>query len=212
MRLLMLLLCLAEPSRAEHVHDGGGEAVVSVAKGALVFTAQHAHIGAGTQLVVRRLSPDGGEYWRDAYGRNQGEEAAALGITADGGVVLAGARKRGCFAARWDAQGRVRWDAASDASAQCRPAAVVSDAVGSSYLLATVSDGRGGFEAVVTAFDTRGDQRWRFRYPAPDTAYARDLILDPRGDRVHAFVLRRVGAEFVEEFFRLDLDGRRLDR
>ncbi|MDX6769587.1 MAG: hypothetical protein SF051_08655 [Elusimicrobiota bacterium] len=212
MRLLLAAALLAAPAAAEHRHDGEAETVVSAAKGAFVFTAQHAHAGAGVQLIVRRLSPDGGEYWRDAYGRNQGEEAAALGIAADGGVVLAGARRRGCFAVRWDAQGRVRWEATTDASAQCRPAAVVSDAAGSSYMLATVADGRGGFEPVVVAFDARGDQRWRFRYPAPDTAYARDLILDPRGDRVHGFVLRRVGSEFVEEFYSLDHDGRRLDR
>lgn len=211
MRLLLLALCLAAPSRAEHARSGGDELVVSAAQGPFLYTAQPSAF-AGGPVVLRRVSPDGGLYWSESFGRGQGEEATALGVGADGGVVLAGARRKGCFLARWDAAGRLRWDAGLEPYGQCRPAAVLGDAVGSAYLLASVSNGGGGFDAVVLSFDARGEQRWRWRYPAGGTVYARSLVLDPKGDRLRGYVLRRDGPEFVEESFRLDLDGRRLDR
>lgn len=184
--------------------------MVSAAQGAYLYSAQPGAY-AGT-IVVRRVSPDGGLYWSESYGRNQGEEATALGVAADGGAVLAGARKKGCFIARWDAGGRLGWEGSPEPYGQCRPAAVLTDAVGSSYLLASVSNGNGGFDAVVLAFNAKGEQRWKWRYPANDTVYARNLVLDPKGDRLRGYVLRREGLDFVEEFFRLDLEGRRLDR
>lgn len=212
-RLLTLsILCLCVPAGAEHARNAGDEIVVSAARGPYLYSAQPVAHALNGQLVVRRVSPDGGLYWSESYGRGQGEEATALGVTADGGAALAGARKRGCFFVRWDAHGRLLWDASPEQSAQCRPAAVLTDAVGVAYVLMTVSKASGGFEAVVLALDAKGEQRWRWRYPADDTAYARSLTLDPKGDRLRGFVLRRSGAEFVEEFFRLDLDGRRLDR
>lgn len=151
-------------------------------------------------------------YWSEAYGRIQGEEATALGIASDGGVVLAGARTRGCFTARWDAQGRLRWESSPETYGQCRPTAVVTDGGGAAYVLAAIANASGGFDAVVLALDAKGEQRWRWRYPAQDTAYARNLVLDSKGDRLRGFVLRRDGAHFIEEFFQLDLEGRRLDR
>jgi hypothetical protein len=208
--LLGALLLLAASSRAEHSNNAGDSTVVSAAQGAYLYSAQPGPY-AGS-IVVRRVSPDGGLYWSEGFGRNQGEEATALGVAADGGAVLGGARKKGCFLARWDAQGRLAWEASPEPYGQCRPAAVVTDALNSAYVLASVSNGGGGFDAVVLAFNHKGEQRWRFRYPANDTVYARNLVLDPRGDRLRGYVLRRDGAEFVEEFFRLDLEGRRLDR
>jgi outer membrane protein assembly factor BamB len=207
---LLLAVLLSLPARAEHGAGGGDAAVVSAAQGAYLYSAQPGNY-AGS-LVLRRVSPDGGLYWSENYGRNQGEEATALAVSADGGAVLAGAKTKGCFAARWDGSGRLVWEIGPEPYGQCRPAAAVSDAEGTSYLLVSVSNGGGGFDAVVLAFDGRGEQRWRWRYPASDTVYARNLVLDPKGDRLRGYVLRRSGTEFVEEFFRLDLDGRRLDR
>lgn len=205
-------LLAAVPARAEHAQDGGQEAVVSAARGEFLYSAEPFAFGVNGQVVLRRVSHEGGLVWNETFGRNQGEEASAVGVTADGGAVLAGARRRGCFVARWDATGRRAWDVAPESFAQCRPAAVLTDNVGSAYVLATVSNAAGGFDVVVLAFDAKGEQRWRWRYPSSDTVYARNLTLDPRGDRLRGYVLRRVGTEFVEEFFRLDLDGRRLDR
>lgn len=207
---LLLPLLLAAPSRAEHSSAAGDATVVSAAQGAYLYSAQPGPY-PGT-IVARRVSPDGGLYWSESYGRNQGEEATALGVAADGGAILGGARRRGCFLVRWDAAGRLGWEASPEPYGQCRPAAVLTDAVGSSYMLASVSNGNGGFDAVVLAFDQKGEQRWKWRYPANDTVYARNLVLDPKGDRLRGYVLRRDGVDFVEEFFRLDLDGRRLDR
>lgn len=183
---------------------------MSAAQGPYLYSAQPGPY-AGI-IVLRRVSPDGGLYWSESFGRSQGEEATALGVASDGGAVLGGARTKGCFLVRWDAAGRQRWETSPEQHGQCRPAAVLTDAVGSSYVLASVSNGGGGFDAVVLAFNHKGEQRWKWRYPASDTVYARNLVLDPKGDRLRGYVLRREGAEFVEEFFRLDLDGRRLDR
>lgn len=183
---------------------------MSAAQGPYLYSAQPGPY-AGT-VLLRRVSPEGGLFWSDSFGRNQGEEATALGVASDGGAVLGGARKRGCFLARWDAHGRMTWETAPESYGQCRPAAVVTDTLNSAYMLASVSNGGGGFDAVVLAFNHKGEQRWKWRYPASDTVYARNLVLDPKGDRLRGFVLRRDGAEFIEEFFRLDLEGRRLDR
>lgn len=211
MRALLLLPLLAAPARAEHSASAGGDSVVvSAAQGAYLYSAQPGPYG-GT-IIVRRVSPDGGLYWSESYGRGQGEEATALGVAADGGAVLGGARKKGCFLARWDGSGRLGFEVSPEPYGQCRPAAVLTDATGSAYVMATVSNNAGGFDAVVLAFNQKGEQRWKFRYPANDTVYARNLVLDPRGDRLRGYVLRRAGAEFIEEFFRLDLEGRRLDR
>jgi len=124
-------------------------------------------------------------------------------------VIVAGSFKNGCFVARFDAQGRPVWEINPPASGSCRPAGVVSDNEGGAYLLATV-DGRAGFDAVIWKFTPRGDSAWSCRRDASEPLYAQNLYLDPRGDRLRAFVLRKRGTDFVEEFFRLDLAGRLL--
>lgn len=211
MRWLLAALMPLGLSQAEHAHNAGDVAVISAAQGPYLYSAQPVPALAGG-VMLRRISPDGVLYWSQSYGRSLGEEATALGVVPDGGVLLAGARKRGCFLARWDAQGRLGWESSPEPYGQCRPAVVIADALGSVYTFASVSNGRGGFEAVVLAFSPKGEQRWRWRYPAADTAYAQSLQLEPRGDRLRGHVLRHVGPDFVEEFFRLDLEGRPLDR
>ncbi len=212
MKTALAMLLLAATASAEHARNAGDDAVISASRGSFLYAAEPAHHTAAGQVVVRRVSHEGGLLWSETYGRGQGEEATALGVTSDGGAALAGARKKGCFVVRWDAHGRMLWEAAPEPYGQCRPAASVTDVTGAAYVMATVANGNGGFDAVVLAFDARGEQRWRWRYPANGTVYARNLTLDPKGDRLRGFVLRRDGAEFIEEFFRLDLDGRRLDR
>lgn len=212
MRLLLPALLLAATASAEHARNAGDDAVVSASRGSFLYAAEPAHFTATGQVVVRRVSHEGGLLWSETYGRNQGEEASALGVTEGGGVVLAGALRRGCFVVRWDAHGRQQWETTPEAHAQCRPAAALTDAAGSAYVLVTASNGGGGFDAVVLAFNAKGEQRWSWRYPANGTVYARNLLLDTRGDRLRGFVLRSVNGAFIEEFFRLDLDGRRLDR
>lgn len=201
-------LLLAVAASAEHI-AGGGAGPVSIAAGGLIYSAAPIPGGINGQIVVRRLSPDGGVFWETRFGRGRGEEAAAIATTPDGGVVVAGSFKGGCFAARFDAQGRSVWEVTPPVSGQCRPAGVVVDNEGDSYLLATV-DGRAGFDAMIWKFTARGDSSWSYRRDSSESLYAQNLYLDPRGDRLRAFVLRKRGAEFVEEFFRLDLAGRLL--
>ena len=181
---------------------------MSVAAGDLLYTAVPLPGGINGQLNLRRLAVDGGVFWEQRWGRGRGEEPTSLATAPDGGVVLAGALRRGCFAVRYDATGRLLWEAAPG-SGQCRPAGVVTDAESASYLLATV-EGPAGFEAVVWKLNARGEVLWNHRYAQSDPVYAQNLYLDPRGDRIRAFVLRKRGTEFIEEFFRLDLAGRRL--
>ena len=107
-----------------------------------------------------------------------------------------------------DAQGRVVWEI-NPLSGLCRPAGVVTDAGGESYMLATV-DGDGGYDALVWKFSPRGDVAWTHRHHSSEALYAQNLYLDPRGDRVRAFILRKHGTDFIEDFFRLDLSGRLL--
>lgn len=207
MKALLPLLLLASPARAHHVASDASE-TVSVAKGETIYAASPV-AGVNARFVVRRLSSDGGVLWETSYGRGQGEEPVAIAATQDGGVVVSGARKGGCFLVRWDAQGRLFYEVSPTGSGQCRPAGVVVDGEGSAYVLGTV-EGRNGFDAMVWKFGPRGDQLWTYRYSTVATVYARDLYLDPRGDRVRAFVLRKDGTNFVEEFFRLDVEGRKL--
>lgn len=198
---------LTGPARASHV-SGGGTPTVSVAAGDLIYTATPA-LGINAQFTVRRLAADGGVVWEVGYGRGRAEEATAIAATPDGGVVVAGANKDGCFIARWDSQGRLVWEGTPTNRGQCRPAGVVVDGEASSYLLATI-EGSAGFDAMTWKFGPKGDQVWSYRYASNETLYAQNLYLDPRGDRLRAFVLRKHGTEYVEEFFRLDLAGRKL--
>lgn len=207
MRILLLLL-LALPVRAEHIAGGGG-GTVSVAAGDLLYTAMPLTGGINGQYIVRRLSAEGGVFWELKTGLGRGEEPTAIATAPGGGVVVAGAHKTGCFVARFDASGRSVWDISPSASGQCRPAGVVTDNEGGAYLLATV-DGRAGYDAMVWKFTPRGDVAWSYRHSSVDPLYAQNLYLDPRGDRLRAFILRKRGTDFIEEFFRLDLAGRLL--
>ncbi len=205
---IAFLLLLAVAARAEHSADGGG-GTVSIATGERIYSASSIPGGINGQIIVRRLSPDGGVFWETRFGRGRGEEPAAIAATPDGGVIVAGPFKNGCFAARFDSQGRSVWEVTPPVSGQCRPAGVVVDNEGGSYLLATV-DGRAGFDAMIWKFTARGDASWSYRRDSSESLYAQNLYLDPRGDRLRAFVLRKRGTEFIEEFFRLDLAGRLL--
>lgn len=183
--------------------------MVSTASGEMIFTVQPLPNGINGQLVVRRLSPDGGVIWEQAWGRGRAEDATAIAPTPDGGVVIAGAYKGGCFTTRFDSQGRIAWEATPNSTGLCRPAGVVSDGAGVVYMLATI-DGTAGYDAMVWSLGGRGDVAWNYRYASNEALYAQNLYLDPRGDRLRAFVLRKRGTDFLEEFFRLDLSGRKL--
>jgi hypothetical protein len=203
---LLALLLLALPVRAEHIAGGGG-GTVSVALGDIIYAAAPLQGGINGQLVVRRLAPDGGVFWEQRWGRGRGEEPTSIATTPDGGVVVAGAYKGGCFAARFDAQGRSLWDVSPVSTGLCRPAGVVTDADGRSYLLTTI-EGQSGYDAMVWKLGRTGDIVWTHRHNSNESLYAQNLYLDPRGDRIRAFILRKRGTDFIEEFFRLDLDGR----
>jgi hypothetical protein len=202
---LALLLLLALPAQARHIAEGGGS-TVSVAKGDLIYVAMPAAAGINGQISVRRLSADGGVFWEQRWGRGRDEEPTAIVTTPDGGVVVAGSFKGGCFIVRFDSSGRIVWEA-SPISGQCSPAGVVTDAEGEAYLLATV-DGSAGYDAMVWKFSSRGDVSWTHRHHSSEALYAQNLYLDPRGDRLRVFVLRKRDTAFLEEFFLLDPVGR----
>lgn len=209
MKLALILVLLTGAVRAEHVAEGGA-APVSIASGELIYVATPFPNGINGQMVVRRLALDGGVIWDLSWGRGQGEEPTSIATTPDGGVIIAGARKRGCFIVRFDAQGRQVWEANPVSTGLCRPAGVVTDGDGNVYLLATI-DGRAGYDAMVWKLGRRGgDTVWTYRRDSNESLYAQNLYLDPRGDRLRAFVLRKRGTDFLEEFFRLDLSGRLL--
>lgn len=208
MKALLAALLLAVPASADHI-AGGGAATLSSSLGEIIHTAQPVPGGINGQIVLRRLAPDGGVYWEQRFGRGRREEPSALAASPDGGVVLAGPYKGGCFVARFDSQGRPTWDATPVNTGVCNPAGVVIDAEGSVYLLAAIT-GSAGFDAMVWKLSNRGDVLWTYRYATTGSAYPQNLYLDPRGDRVRAYVLRKSGMEYVEEFFRLDSAGRRL--
>jgi outer membrane protein assembly factor BamB len=205
---LAFLLLLAFPVRAEQ-SAGGGAATVSVASGDLIYAAAPLQGGINGQIVVRRLAADGGVVWEQTWGRGRSEEATGIATMADGGVVVAGSYKGGCFAVRFDGQGRSVWEAAPVSTGLCHPAGVVTDAESNTYLLAAI-DGAAGFDAIVWKLSKNGDSAWNYRYSSNESLYPQNLYLDPRGDRLRAFVLRKHGTEYLEEFFRLDVAGRRL--
>jgi len=207
-KTVLPLLLLAASAYAEPIAGGGG-ATISAAAGELIYTAQPAPSGVNGQIVLRKLAADGGVFWDLRFGRGRGDEATALATTADGGVVVAGPYRGGCFAARWDGQGRSVWEVSPNGSGLCHPAGVVSDGEGSTYVLAAVK-GAAGFDAMVWKLSRKGDVVWSYRHSSNESLYPQNLYLDPRGDRVRAYVLRKSGPEYVEEFFRLDSAGRKL--
>ncbi|MBI4061099.1 MAG: hypothetical protein HY403_06680 [Elusimicrobia bacterium] len=203
---LALAALLGAAARAEQIAGGGGGGAVSVASGDMIYAAMPIQGGVNAQMIVRRLAPEGGIFWEQRWGRGRGEEPTAIMTAPDGGVVVAGARRGGCFVARFDAQGRPLWEIAPVSTGLCRPADVVTDGAGGVYLLATI-DGRAGYDAMVWRLSPRGDVVWTHRHSSNDPLYAQDMFLDSRGDRLHAFILRKRGMDFVEEFFRLDVGG-----
>ncbi|MDD5305380.1 MAG: hypothetical protein PHS14_19960 [Elusimicrobia bacterium] len=207
MKLALAFVLLAGAVRAEHI-AGGGSGTVSIANGDLIYAAMPAAGGINGQVLVRRLSADGGVFWEQRWGRGRAEEPTAIATTPDGGVVVSGASKSGCFVVRFDGQGRFVWEI-SPLSGLCRPAGVVTDGEGEVYLLATI-DGSEGYDAMIWKFSRLGDVGWTHRHHSNEPLYAQNLYLDPRGDRLRAFVLRKRGTDFIEDFFLLDLAGRLL--
>ncbi|MBI5247698.1 MAG: hypothetical protein HY923_11000 [Elusimicrobia bacterium] len=210
MKALAAVLLFAVALRAERDGAGGAAATISTAAGDVIYAAVPVTApGINGQFIVRRLAPDGGVFWEQRWGRGRGDEATAIAATPDGGAVVAGAYRGGCFAVRFDAQGRSVWEASPTATGLCHPSGVVIDGEGGAYILAAVA-GRSDFDAMVWKLAPRGEVVWSYRYATNEPVYPRNLYLDPRGDRLRAFVLRKSGTEFIEEFFRLDLAGRRL--
>ena len=210
MKALAAVFLIACAVRAEH-GEVGGSGTISTAAGDVIYAVVPvpAPGGINGQFIVRRLSSDGGVFWEQRWGRGRGDEPTALAATPDGGVVVAGAYRGGCFAVRFDAQGRSVWEVSPSATGLCQPSGVVIDGEGGAYVLAAVA-GRADFDAMVWKLAPRGDVLWSYRYASNEPVYPRNLYLDPRGDTLRAFVLRKSGTEFIEEFFRLDLAGRRL--
>ncbi len=206
--ILAALLLLGASARAEHINGGSG-ATISTASGDVIYSAAPQPGGINGQLVIRRLAPDGGVLWETTYGRGRSEEATAIATIPNGGVAVTGAFRGGCFLVTYDGQGRQALEISPWSTGLCHPAGAVTDAEGNIYVLAAV-DGRAGFDAMVWKLSPRGDVSWSYRYASSESLYPQNLYLDPRGDRLRAFVLRKHDSEYVEEFFRLDLAGRRL--
>ena len=211
MKGLILALLLSAPARAERADGGGAPAALSAAYGDAIYVALALPAGVNGQVALRRLAPDGGVLWETRWGRGRGEEPLAIATSPEGGAVVVGAHARGCFGVKFDAPGRVAWETDLPAgSGQCRPAAVVADGAGATYALGTVS-GSDGFDAMAWKLDRGGSRLWSYRYDRPGAVYAQNLYLDPRGDRLHAFVQLSLNGRFSSEFFKLDLDGRRIE-
>ena len=123
MKALAAALLLVGFVRAEH-SDVGGSGTISTAAGDVIYAAVPVPSPGGIngQFIVRRLSADGGVFWEQRWGRGRGDEATAIAATPDGGVVVAGAYRGGCFAVRFDAQGRSVWEVSPSATGLCHPA------------------------------------------------------------------------------------------
>jgi uncharacterized delta-60 repeat protein len=96
--------------------DGGGpgtetaHAIKATADGGCIVAGTTDTYGAGGRDVwVLRLNPDGAIAWQNTYGGSAHEEARALDLTADGGIIVAGESNNDAWVLKLNPDGTVAW-------------------------------------------------------------------------------------------------------
>ncbi len=99
------------------------------------------------------------------------------------------------------------WASILQYGTECHVRAVLVDAPGDTYVLATTTDG-GGFEPSVWKISNKGVVLWSFRLGGQTSIYAFALTLDAAGDGVTTTTATNNGGGWAYENFDLDAEGR----
>jgi len=203
--LIAASLLLASAARASAPQEGSsGFAVANGAAAYAVVTDPGATSG---RVIVRRLGLDGGILWEDRWGSGRNESPVGAAVTSYGGVSVAGDDDTGCFAAHWSTRSNRLWADELQYGSECHARAVLVDANGSTYLLATTVAG-GGSDASLWKIDRQGGVLWSYRPSGPTNRYAFALTLSAAGDVVTVTTAYSGPNGWVYENLDVDSNGR----
>jgi hypothetical protein len=192
---------------ASAVAPQGASGAFAVANGAAAY-AIVTDVGATSgRVIVRRLGLDGGVLWEDRWGSGRNEDPVGAAVTSWGGISVAGDDDTGCFAAHWSARSNRLWSSELQYGSECHTRAVLVDASGSTYVLATTVAG-GGSSATLWKIDRQGSTVWSYRPTGPTARYAFALTLSAAGDAVTVTTAYSGPNGWVYENFDVDSNGR----
>ena len=203
--LVAVVLLSAVFARASAPQGGG--AAFAVAYGAAAFAVATDANATAERVTVRRLGLDGGVLWEQAYGSGRNETPVGAAVTSGGGISVAGDIDGGCFAAHWTSNGTRKWDDALQYGSGCSVRALLVDANGDTYVLATTTVG-GAFGPSVWKIDKLGRIIWSYSPGGAVPRYAFALTLDAAGDGVTTTTAARASSGWTYESFDLDANGR----
>ena len=206
----MNLICLAiaalgaAPSFAASPTAGTKAFAVALGPAAYAVTADPNEVNG--RLIVRRLGLDGGLLWEQRWGMGRQETPVEAAVTLSGTVVVAGDSSQGCFATRWNSEGRLLWTVDLLQGTECHARTLVVDSENNSYVLGTTTM-NGVFAATVWKIDRRGTLEWSYRDDsnAPDYAFA--ILLSAKADLATVTAVRRDGSGWQYTNFALNPRG-----
>jgi hypothetical protein len=202
---VLALLLAAVPARAS-MSQGGADGFAA-ANGAAVYSITTDAGASPGRVIVRRLGLDGGVLWEDRWGQGREESPVGAAVTAWGGLSLAGDDSTGCFAAQWSERSNRLWSEDLRYGSECHARAVLVDADGNTYVLATTVAG-GGSDATLWKIDRRGSTLWSYRPSSASTRYAFALTLSAAGDLVTVTTAESGPAGWLYRTFDVDSSGR----
>jgi hypothetical protein len=202
---ILAVLLAAVPARASAPQ--GGNAAFAVAYGAAVYAVVADPNSATDSLVVRKLSLDGGVEWERSYTSGQNETPVGAAVTASGGVSVAGDNDNGCFAVHFSKSGLRSWASVLQYGSECHVRAIIVDATGDTYVLATTTDDA-GFEPSVWKVSKTGALQWSYRLNDSASRYAFALTLDAAGDGVTTTDAVSGAGGWMYDSFDIDAAGR----
>jgi hypothetical protein len=184
----------------------GHSPAFAVAYGASAYSVETDANATAERVTVRRLGLDGGVLWEQRYGAGRSETPVGAAVTSWGGVSVAGDNEGGCFAAHWTSSGSLKWDNDLVMGSECHVRAVLVDANGETYVLATTTVGN--ITPTIWKIDKIGRVAWYYTLSSATPRYAFALTLDAAGDGVTATTAMSGSGGWVYENFDLDSNGR----
>jgi hypothetical protein len=203
---LLLAAALASAAFARDSATQGGSASFAVAYGPAAFSIETDASATTERVTVRRLGLDGGVLWEQRYGAGMNETPVGAAVTSWGGVSIAGDNSGGCFAAHFASNGTLKWDDPLQYGAECHVRAVLVDANGDTYVLATTTVG-GSTTPTIWKVDKTGRVDWYYTLASGTARYAFALTLDAAGDGVTTTTAMSGSGGWTYESFDLDSNG-----
>ena len=206
MKALLFAAALLSASAARASVPQGRSVAFAAAYGAAAFSVETDGNATAERVTVRRLGLDGGVLWEQRYGTGRNETPVGAAVTSWGGISVAGDNEGGCFAAHWSSNGTRKWDNDLRMGSECHVRAVLVDANGDTYVLATTTVGN--ITPTIWKVDKTGAVVWSYTLSSATPRYAFALTLDAAGDGVTTTTATNGAAGWTYENFDLDANGR----